>query len=172
MSNRVDFHCFLYFRSPGKAKVEIAPMNIAPYTLDNLHEAGLLANHEKLKKILKTVLPCSIAVVTVEDQVFVDKSRALVDGSKDDKGFGLVWKVLVSSSNPTSLLKPLLSLGVDPDIPANCGSRPSHACGWYSLRTAAECLFLCRPDMTACDANGNTPLQAACVFKYGVSDSS
>jgi hypothetical protein len=153
---------------PEQGMAKIKPVDIHPFTEANLYEAGMSGNEEKLEMILEQFAPERFAVLSIEDQVFLDKSRAVVDASKDSGGYGLVWKVLFGSRDCTILLRKLLSVGVDPDLPDKRGIRPSHACGHLSFRLAAECLFLCRPDMKARDLYGNSPLQAANVT-YAVS---
>ncbi len=146
------------------------PMDVSPFSPDNLYTAAYTEeDREKLQKILEQNFPASFAVIGIDGQVFVDKSRAVVDGSRHSDGSGLVSLLVNYSPDSVELLKSLLSIGVDPDQPNNDGNRPSHFCAYYASLPAAACIFMCRPDMAA-QGQYDSPLEAANVT-YEVSHS-
>jgi hypothetical protein len=67
-----------------------------------------------------------------------------------------------NSEAQAEILKLILEIGVDPDVPAKKhGFRPSHTCASFGHVDLVPVIFACRPQMEAHNCNGDTPLQAA-----------
>ena len=115
---------------------------------------------QALKKVLEPL--DNFVVSTPEKLAFVDKTRKLFDTSVDEDGTGALCNAVKSSVQSCEILKSLLAVGVDPDTPSITQKfRPSHICGSRGLVEAARCIFPCRPNMTALNVFGRSPLRAA-----------
>ena len=155
------FSSIKYYRLVTYDRRFIQPISILPFNQHDLFRAGNSDEWPRLRKIVRLLANDSFAVTNPETQLMLDKTRKLFDESVDDHGQNCFLHLLDSSSDKPRRLELLLSLGVDPDRPDDCGFRPSHLCASQGLVKSAHVVFMCRPDMAARDGNGHTPLEAA-----------
>ena len=133
---------------------------MSPFTEADLYNAGKPEHWFILKRVLKPL--DDLYVTTSEQLIFLDKTRNLFDASVDCSGAGPVFIAVHHSYDSTNMLKALLSAGLDPDMQCkDAVCRPSHACCKLGLLGAARCIFLCRPDLQAKNADSCTPLMVA-----------
>ena len=136
---------------------------------EDLWKLGRRPNWERLQRILAAILARESFFVGDDDsQQLVDHVRRRFDLSRESDGNSIVTRILLQDSGTNEqrekmaeVMKAVLSAGINPDLPATNGWRPSHVVGSFALLELVPVLFTCRPDMSAVNNNRDTPLGAA-----------
>jgi hypothetical protein len=145
----------------------VAPksLNTHPFAEADLWQLGLEKNWEKLKKILAPVTNNTFAVTELKHRLLIDNIRRRFDSSKDSRGYTILGTILntkaADKKRMADVADLVLSVGVHPDLPGINTWRPAHIVGEEALVELVSTIFACRPDMTALNSNGRTPLTAS-----------
>lgn len=112
--------------------------------------------------------PSSFAVKDLHTFTLINSAREQLDSLTDpEDGSGVVHDVVehrsANEDEFVTLLKRILELGADPDVPheGKNDHRPSHVCCVRGLTKLTPAVFMCRPDMNAGDFEGRVPMTVA-----------
>ena len=93
---------------------------------------------------------------------FIDNIRERLEGIRSFAGLGVVHTMVGSQGEDGAvLLRRILSMGVNPDLPDEDDMHPSHLAGLYAKPQCALVIAACRPNLKAVNFRGETPLQQA-----------
>jgi hypothetical protein len=122
-------------------------------------DLGKAENHVTLRNYLHKYPIGKFAVTSSKEELELAVVRRFFDDGVDHGRRGVLHGLLRDGDHEEEL-RLLLSVGVEPDKPNKDNFRPSHEAACWGRQACARALAPCRPDLSAVNCAGDTPLTA------------